>query len=49
MRCLTGWKLRRRDRNDFGKYDFELERYFDFGMFSHSFTNVIKKMPNIEL
>ena len=34
---------------DFGKYDFELERYFDFGMFTHSFTNVIKKLPNIEL
>ena len=34
---------------DFGKYDYELERYFDFGMFTHSFTNVIKKLPNIEL
>ena len=36
-------------KESFGKYDFELERYFDFGMFTHSFTNIIKKMPNIEL
>ena len=36
-------------KDEFGKYDFELERYFDFGMFMHSFTNVIKKLPNIEL
>ena len=46
---MEALELLKQFRNDFGKYDFELERYFDFGMFTHSFTNIIKKMPNIEL
>lgn len=34
---------------DFGKYDFELERYFDFGTAASSIDAVVKKMPAIEL
>ncbi|MBQ6874818.1 MAG: DUF4838 domain-containing protein [Lachnospiraceae bacterium] len=34
---------------DFGKYDVELERYFDFGVAASSLDKVVKKMPAIEL
>ena len=34
---------------DFGKYDFELERYFDFSLFAIAFNGIIKKEPNVEL
>ena len=34
---------------DFGKYDVELERYFDFGLAVKSLENVLKKRPQIEL
>ena len=34
---------------DFGKHDFELERYFDFGLAVKSFENILKKRPKIEL
>lgn len=35
--------------NDFGKYDYELERYFDFGLAASSIDAVVKRMPAIEL
>ena len=34
---------------DFGQHDFELERYFDFGLAVKSFENILKKRPKIEL
>ena len=34
---------------DFGKYDFEMERYFDFGLAVSSLLNIINKRPKIEL
>ena len=34
---------------DFGKYDYELERYFDFGLAADSLKNLIGTMPKIEL
>lgn len=34
---------------DYGKYDVELERYFDFGLAVQSLQNVLKKRPQIEL
>lgn len=34
---------------DFGKYDFELERYFDFGLAVKSLENILKMRPKIEL
>lgn len=34
---------------DFGRYDLELERYFDFGLAVKSLENILKKRPRIEL
>ena len=34
---------------EFGQYDYELERYFDFGLAVASFQNILKKRPKIEL
>lgn len=34
---------------DFGQYDYELERYFDFGLAVGSLQNILKKRPKIEL
>ena len=34
---------------EFGQHDFELERYFDFGLAVKSFENILKKRPKIEL
>ena len=34
---------------DYGQYDFELERYFDFGLAVKSLENILKKRPKIEL
>ena len=33
----------------FGKYEIEMERYFDFGLASQSLQNTLKKRPKIEL
>lgn len=34
---------------EFGQYDFQLERYFDFGLAVKSLENILKKRPKIEL
>ena len=34
---------------DFGQHDFELERYFDFGLAVKSLENILKLRPKIEL
>ena len=34
---------------DYGRYDVELERYFDFGLVVKSLENILKKRPQIEL
>ena len=34
---------------DFGKYDFEIERYFDFGTAASAINMVVEKMPKIQL
>ena len=34
---------------EFGKYDVEMERYFDFGLAMNSMENILKKRPKIEL
>lgn len=36
-------------KRDFGKYDLELERYFDFSLFAIAFTNLTRNHPNVEL
>ncbi|MBO5836840.1 MAG: DUF4838 domain-containing protein [Oscillospiraceae bacterium] len=33
---------------DYGKYDFELERYFDFGLAMSALKVIVKQMPTIE-
>ena len=35
--------------NDFGKYDYEMERYFDFALWCGSIYNVVRVKPKIEL
>ena len=34
---------------EFGKYDYETERYLDFGLAANSNLMIIKQMPAIEL
>lgn len=33
---------------DFGKHDFETERYFDFGLAAESIRKIIKMRPKVE-
>ena len=33
---------------DYGKYDYELERYFDFGLAMSALRVIVKQMPTIE-
>ena len=46
---LYAQELMERFLQDFGKYDLELERYFDFGLAASSLDNVVKRLPEIEL
>lgn len=41
-------KLFEQFKIDFGKYDLELERYFDFSLFAIAFTNLTRNHPNVE-
>ena len=34
--------------DDFGKYDYEMERYFDFALWCSSMFNVVRVKPKIE-
>jgi len=35
-------------RKDFGKYDYETERYFDFGLAINSLVYIVKNVPKVE-
>lgn len=35
-------------KKDFGKYDLELERYFDFSLFAIAYTSITKDCPNVD-
>ena len=43
------WDMLQKFYDDFGKYDLELERWFDFGLWAVTMKKTVLKKPNIEL
>ena len=43
------WDMLQKFYDDFGRYDLELERWFDFGLWAVTMKKTVLKKPNIEL
>ena len=43
------WEMLQKFYDDFGKYDYELERWFDFGLWAVTMKKTVLKKPSIEL